>query len=68
MAYTVENFKSKKALRDAIKSGRRVAVQDAFIGETPTEGTVYLEGPHFPKAHTWQGAAILKDGSVISVK
>ena len=68
MAYTVENFKSKKALKDATKSGRRIAVQDSFIGETPTEGTVYLEGPHFPKPHTWHGPAILKNGSVVSVK
>ena len=67
MAYTVENFKSKKALKEAIKSGRRVPIQNEFIGQTPTEGTVTLEGPHYPKAHTWCGAAILKNGSVVSV-
>ena len=67
MAYTVENFKSKKALKEAIKSGRRVPIQNEFIGNTPTEGTVTLEGPHFPKAHTWAGRAIMKNGSVVSV-
>lgn len=30
-------------------------------------GVVYLEGPHYPKAHTWYAQAELKDGIVVKV-
>jgi len=39
-----------------------------FAANHPSNGTVYLEGPHYPKAHTWYAQAELKDGIVIKVK
>ncbi len=65
--YTTINFKTKKALKEAIASGQRVHVQDNALGGTPRDGTVYLEGPHYPAPHTWYAKATVKDGVVVKV-
>ena len=31
-------------------------------------GTVYLEGPHYPAAHTWYASGEMKDGILVKVK
>lgn len=69
--YAKTNFRTKKALREAVAAGEDVEVfQPGPFGDanTPTNGTVYLEGPHAPEAHTWYAEATLKDGIVIRVK
>ena len=85
MSYTVTNFKTKKALKEAVK-----AHQDSVAVPTKNEGfgvpgircfnpglgpdlsnftgKVYLEGPHYPKPHSWYAEAELKDGIVVKVK
>lgn len=67
--YTDINFKSKKALKDAVKAGEQITVfqPGLFGGNEPSNGVVYLEGPHFPEAHRWYAQATLKDGVVIKV-
>lgn len=69
MAYTSKNFKTKKALREAVAAGEKVTVfhPGPFGGETQN-GRVFLEGPHYPQPHTWYGNAVLKDGYIVSVK
>ena len=70
--YTDRNFKTKKALKEAIAAGNRVTVyqpnSDPTGAEVPTNGTVTLEGPHYPVPHTWYASATLKDGVVVKVK
>lgn len=70
MAYTTKNFKTKKALKDAIAAGEMITVfqPGPFSGNVPSEGKVYLEGPHYPAPHTWYAQAILVDGVVLSVR
>lgn len=85
MSYTVINFKTKKALKEAVKdwidvpdehkqvlmsSNKPVRCFQPGLGPDLSNftGTVYLEGPHYPKAHTWYAQAELKDGIVIKVK
>lgn len=66
--YVEPNFKSKKALKDAIAAGNRVRVYSPGPFPCPAEGTVSVEGPHYPAPHTWYGQVIVKDGVVIKVK
>lgn len=70
--YTVINFKTKKALKDAVASGRKVRVYQpgtTLTGvQAPKDGKVALEGPHFPEPHGWYAEATLKDGIVVKVK
>lgn len=68
MAYTVENFRTKKALKEAIARGQLIEVYQPGLGTVPTNGTVYLEGPHYPEPHKWYAQGVMKDGKLISVK
>ena len=68
--YTSHNFKTKKELKEAVNNGAKITVfqpNNLFNTPTPMQGTVYLEGPHFPKPHTWYAKAELKDGFVVKV-
>ena len=69
MAYTVKNFKTKKALKDAIAAGEVVELQPNRFGPHPRNGEVLdVEGPHYPEPHRWYAAVELKDGKIIKVK
>lgn len=68
--YTVRNFPSKKALKEAVAAGEKVAYYQPgpFGGNEPSDGVVFLEGPHYPKPHSWYAEAIAKDGYIVKVK
>lgn len=69
MAYSDINFKTKKAFKDAVKSGAKVSVfNPGFGGPVPSSGTVCVEGPHYPLPHRWYATVTLKDGYVSAVK
>jgi hypothetical protein len=66
--YTVENFKNKKALKDAVASGKEVRLFAPGIGEPKLDGTEFVEGPHYPEPHKWYAQVTMQDGKVIKVK
>lgn len=66
--YVSPNFKSKKALKEAVAAGQQVTVYQPGIGETPTNGKAYVEGPHYPEPHKWYAEIVLKDGQITKVK
>jgi len=68
MTYVIPNFKSKTALKIALTAGEVVAVTEPGLGTIPRNGTVYLEGPHYPAPHTWYGVGKMIDGELVSVK
>lgn len=69
MAYTETNFKTKKALKEAVAAGEEVTCFQPGLGPDLDHytGRVSLEGPHYPKPHTWYANAILEDGKVVKV-
>ena len=70
MAYTVVNFKTKKLLKAAVAAKEAVRAYQPGLGPNLSNytGSVYLEGPHWPAAHTWYAACEMKDGVIIKVK
>ena len=68
--YTDINFKTKKALKEALASGRMVTVYQpgpfghSNIHSSTLNGTVTVEGPHFPEPHKWYARVLLKDGAI----
>jgi len=82
MAYTVTNFKTKKALKEAVanylagKQSNITTLQHGVLCWQPGlgpdlsnfTGKVCLEGPHYPKSHSWYAEAWLQDGVVVKVK
>ena len=70
MAYTVINFKTKKEVREAIKRGDKIRVyQPGPFAATADirNGTVYLEGPHYPQPHKWYAEGTMHDGFLIRI-
>jgi hypothetical protein len=72
--YTVENYRTKKQLKDAVARGDEVTVYqpngdlfDPYGVATPKNGKVTLEGPHYPEPHRWYATATLVDGKVVKV-
>ncbi len=66
MAYTVINFKTKKALKEAVASGEPVRVfQPGPFGPSVRDGAECLEGPHYPAMHTWYASVTVKDGVIV---
>ena len=71
--YTDVNFVSKKQLKEAVArylegKGPPVTYHQPGLGSTPVEGTIYLEGPHYPKPHQWYAEATVQNGVIIKVK
>lgn len=68
MTYVDPNFKTKKDLKAAIVDGDSITVFQPGLGSVPHDGKVYLEGPHYPRPHTWYAVGTMKDGKLVSVK
>lgn len=68
--YTTKNFKTKKALKEAVAAGEKITVfqPGPFGGEPQKNGKACLEGPHYPEPHRWYASVELKDGYIVKVK
>ena len=66
--YTTTNYKTKKALKTAVDSGEKVTYYQPGIGDTPTDGTIYVEGPHYPESHSWYAICTAANGRIVKVK
>lgn len=67
MAYTSTNFKTKKALKEAVKNGEKITVFSPGPFPVNQNGRVTLEGPHYPAPHTWYATATVEDGVIVKV-
>jgi hypothetical protein len=67
MTYVSPNFKTKKALKEAVKNGEAVHVYEPGIGSVPENGKVYLEGPHSPEPHKWYATGTMENGKLVKV-
>ncbi len=65
--YVTPNFATKKALKEAVQAKRYVGIFQPGLGTVPESGTVSVEGPHFPKPHTWYATLIVKNNQIIKV-
>lgn len=65
--YVDPNFKTKKALQEAVKAGQKVTVFQPGLGDTPNDGRVCVEGPHFPEPHRWYAMVEVKNKQVVKV-
>lgn len=65
--YVSPNFPTKAALKAAVKAGTAVSVFSPGPFPAPTDGETSVEGPHYPKPHTWYARVRVKDGMVVKV-
>jgi len=99
MAYVTPNFKTKKALKEAVEARQawlklkkefgvpsfntmtigavmlsktkeppEVRVFQPGLGTVPENGTIALEGPHYPEPHRWYATGYMENGSLVKVK
>jgi hypothetical protein len=66
--YASVDFKTKKAFKEAVKAGKRITLYAPGLGTPKQDGTESVEGPHYPKPHTWYASVTVKNGIVVEVK
>ena len=66
--YTNVDFKTKKAFKEAVAKGEKISLYSMGVGTPKQNGVEYVEGPHYPKPHTWYAEVLMKDGYVVKVK
>lgn len=68
--YTAINFKTKKALKEAVARGEKITYfqPGPFGGNEPRDGKICIEGPHYPEPHRWWAACEAKNGIIVNVK
>ena len=66
--YTDRNFKTKKALKEAVANGDEVTIFAPGLGTPKRDGMEFLSGPHYPAPHTWYAQVTMKDGVIVKVK
>lgn len=65
--YVMPNFKTKKALREAVQAGKRVVVFAPGLG-SPSVPHDTVEGPHYPEPHRWYARVeTVRDGGEVVV-
>lgn len=67
MAYAVQNFKTKKALKEAVESGAEVQIYSPGPFPCKENGREFLEGPHYPEPHRWYASVEVSNGVVVKV-
>lgn len=67
--YVSPNFKTKKALKDALANGDRVTVFAPVLG-SPRVPEDSVEGPWSPAPHSWYARVVTREdnGEVVVVK
>ena len=67
--YTVTNYRTKKALLEDFKAGKQIETfQPGGMFPPTRNGSICIEGPHYPEPHKWYASAVVKDGVIIKVK
>jgi len=66
--YVNPNFKTKKALKEAIEAGKSVEYYQPGLGTCPENGTICVEGPHYPEPHKWYAQCTVVNGKITKVK
>lgn len=65
--YVSPNFKTKKALKEAVAAGKPVTVYSPGPFPCGNNGRMAVEGPHYPEPHRWYASVMVKDGVVVKV-
>jgi hypothetical protein len=65
--YVTPDFKSKKALREAVASGAMVRVCSPGPFPCKMDGEETIEGPHYPEPHRWYARVFVIDGLVTKI-
>jgi hypothetical protein len=66
--YTNFNYTSKAAIKRDLAAGKVIECHSPGPWPAPRSGVISLEGPHYPKPHSWYGEGMMRDGKLVSIK
>lgn len=61
------NYKTKKELKADVSAGKSVGVYSPGPFPCPQDGEVCVEGPHYPRPHTWYARVKIVAGRIVKV-
>ena len=64
MAYTDTNFRTKKALKEAVAERDVPVHQPGPFGPGVADGAAVIEGPHYPEAHRFYAQVTVESGVI----
>ena len=67
MAYVHPNFKTKKAIKEAVANGQEVKVFSSGPFDCTSFGVETVEGPHYPEPHRWYAQVKVEDYKITKV-
>ena len=68
MAYVDPDYKTKKAFKEAVKAGvPHTPYNPSGMFPEKENGHTTVEGPHYPKPHTWYASCQVEDGVIVKV-
>jgi hypothetical protein len=62
--YVEPNFKTLKALREAVAAGTPVHIFSPGPFPAKQDGQETVEGPHYPEPHRWYARVLVEGGRV----
>jgi len=66
--YTDRNFKTKADLKKAFATGASISTfQPGGFFAGKTDGSIALEGPHYPAPHSWYATATIANGCLVTL-
>lgn len=66
--YTVKDYNTKKELMLGFKAGLKIETyQPGGFFPDQKDGSVCIEGPHYPRPHKWYATATIKDGYIVKL-
>jgi|2_EtaG_2_1085320.scaffolds.fasta_scaffold210742_1 hypothetical protein len=65
--YTLYNYRTKKELKAAFDSGEKITICHPSLPYYSTSGREVIEGPHFPKPHTWYQKVEVVDNVIVKL-
>jgi len=65
--YTLHNFKTKKAFREAFDKGEKIGVFKTGPFPVTQTGRTAIEGPHYPEPHKWYASVKVKNSIIVRI-
>ena len=67
--YATANYKTKKALKNALAASTSgvACFQPGMFGPDVADGVHCCEGPHYPEPHKWYATVIVKGGRIVGL-
>lgn len=65
--YVDPNCKTKKELKERVANGEDVYVFSPGPFPAPSNGETSIEGPHYPKPHSWYARVRVENSKVVKV-